>query len=277
MTAARGHSTPNEAVASAALWGSLRLVVLDVETCNAVDGDHIIDIAVVTCRRGLATGQWDRKLNPGVPIDSRSQQTHGITDEEVAGAQTFAQAEPELTRLLTARDGEQFVLVAHNTPFDVSRLKLEYERTGKAMPDLPVLDTMALAKHVGLRTGNLASLLGVLSIVNSKAHSALGDATATARAAMAMLVMAASAGEQDFDALLPQAMASRAGRTSAIKAAGRKRRRPRADDNVQPSINLPAAHLLGHAEMLPEEPTANDLTGWIVQVTECLQLRCPYL
>ena len=92
-----------------------------------------------------------------------------------------------------------------------------------------------------------------------------------------MLDMAAATGEQDFDALLAQAMASRATHTSAINAARRKRRRTQADDNAQPSTDLPAAHILRHAEMLPNEPTANDLTVWTAQITECTQLRCPYL
>ena len=276
MTASHGHGTTGAGVASTALWGSVRLAVLDIETCNATDGDHIIDIAVVSCRRGIVTGRWDRKLNPGVPIDAETQKTHGLTDEEVAGSQTFAQVEPELTRLLTARDGEQLVLVAHNAPFDVSRLKLEYERAGQAMPDLAVLDTMALAKHVRLRTGDLASLVGALNIVNSKPHSALGDATATAAAVMAMLVTAA-ARTQDFDELLAQVMGRRKSRTSAIQVAGRKLRRPRPDDIAEPDIDLPAAHILGHAELLPKQPTADDLATWTARVSECGQLRCPYL
>ena len=276
MTASHGHGITGAGVASTALWGSVRLAVLDIETCNATDGDHIIDIAVVSCRRGIDTGRWDRKLNPGVPIDAETQKTHGLTDEEVAGSQTFAQVEPELTRLLTARDGEQLVLVAHNAPFDVSRLKLEYERAGQAMPDLAVLDTMALAKHVRLRTGDLASLVGALNIVNSKPHSALGDATATAAAVIAMLVTAA-ARTQDFDELLAQVMGRRKSRTSAIQVAGRKLRRPRPDDIAEPDIDLPAAHILGHAELLPKQPTADDLATWTARVSECGQLRCPYL
>lgn len=143
-------SHPNGAadagVAMSALWESLRLAVIDTETCNAGDGDHVIDIAVITCRRHIEVGKWERKLNPGVPIDAKTQEKHGITDEEVAGADAFAAAEPELTRVLAPTDGEQLVLVAHNTTFDVSRLRLEYERVGRQLPDLPVLDTRALAK-----------------------------------------------------------------------------------------------------------------------------------
>lgn len=277
MTTPHGHGTTNAGAARAALWGSLRLAVLDIETCNAADGDHIIDIAVVTCRGGIDTGEWQRTLNPDVAIDAETQKTHGITDEQVAGAQRFAEVESELSRLLTPHDGEQLVLVAHNAPFDVSRLKLEYDRVGGTLPDLAVLDTMALAKHVGLRTGDLPSLLATLGIVNTKAHSALGDATATARAVMAMLLIAAQAGEHDFDALLARAMSRRKGRTSVIKAAGRTRHRSRPEDDAQDVIDLPPAHVLGHAELLPDQPTPADLAAWTAQIGECAQLRCPYL
>jgi len=72
-------------------------------------------------------------------------------------------------------------------------------------------------------------------------------------------------------------MGRRKSRTSAIKVAGRKRRRPRPDDIAEPGIDLPAAHILGHAELLPEQPTADDLATWTAQVSECAQLLCPYL
>lgn len=270
------HGGADAGVALSALWGSLRLAVLDTETCNAGDGDHIIDIAVITCRRHVEVGRWERKLNPGVPIDARTQETHGITDEEVVGADPFAAVEAELTRVLAPNDGEQLVLVAHNTTFDVSRLRLEYERAGRQLPDLPVLDTRALAKHLHLPAGSLASLLAPLNIVNAKPHSAAGDATATARAVMAMLVLAAQAGEQDFDALLAQAMRGRRTRTSTIAAAGRSRYRATPEQD-QPGIDLPAEHVLGHAELLPDAPTNDELAVWAGQVQECAALRCPYL
>ena len=270
------HGAADDAVAVSALWGSLRLAVLDTETCNAGDGDHIIDIAVITCRRHREVGRWERKLNPGVPIDAKTQETHGITDEEVAGADPFAAVEPELTRVLTPTDGEHLVLVAHNAAFDVSRLRLEYERAGRQLPDLPVLDTRALAKHLHLPAGDLASLLAALNIVNVKAHSAAGDATATAQAVMSMLVLAAQAGEQDFDALLAQVMRSRRGRTSTIATAGRSRRRTKTEHD-QPNIDLPSGHVRGHAELLPDAPTTDEFAAWAGQVKECATLRCPYL
>jgi DNA polymerase III epsilon subunit-like protein len=273
--AANAHAV-SEGVALKALWGSLRLAVLDTETCNAADGDHVIDIAVITCRGQREVGSWQRMVNPGVPIDAASQQTHGITDEQVAGAETFPSVIPELTRVLTAADGEQLVLVAHNAPFDVGRLHLEFERAGQRLPDLPVLDTRALAKYLRLPDGTLSALLEALTLVNTQPHSGEGDARATAKAALAMLTLAARTGEHDFDALLARVMHGRKARTRTIKAAGRSRRRP---DPVpeQGRLDLPAEHLVGHSVLLPDAPSRAALDGWVSHIRECVRLRCPYL
>ena len=271
-----GHGGTDPQVALTALWGALRLAVLDVETCNGADGDHIIDLALLTYRKRTEVGSLTGRFNPGVPVDPASQAVHGLTDADLASEKPFADAVPALASALTPTDGERLVLVAHNAPFDVSRLQLEFAREGAALPDIPVLDTVALAKHCGLRAGSLADLLDALGLVNTAPHTARGDADATARAALALLRMAAAAGAHDVDDLLTRAMAGRKSRTGAIKAAGKSRRRDRGTD-AAPAVDLPDAHVTGHAELLPPDPAAHDLAGWLAQVTACAQLRCPYL
>lgn len=270
-----GHGADVE-VALTALWGALRLAVLDVETCNGTDGDHIIDLAVLTYRQRRLVGTWSRRFQPGVPVDADSQAVHGLTDADLAHERPFGEAVAELTAVLTPTDGERLVLVAHNAPFDVSRLQLEFARAGAQLPDVAVLDTGALARHVGLRVGSLAELLDALDLVNTAPHTAHGDADATARAALALLRRAAAAGAHDLDELLTTAMAGRKSRTGAIKAAGKSRRRDRQPDDT-PALDLPEEHTAGHAQLLPARPKRDDLAAWLDQVAECARLRCPYL
>jgi DNA polymerase III epsilon subunit-like protein len=264
------------AASVAALWAQLRLVVLDVETTAAEDGLHVVEIAVVICRGGKPTSRtWVSRVNPGVPVNAKSQAVHGITDEDLADEPPFAAVAPELTRRLHGLDEENVVVVAHNAGFDVSVLRREYARLGQEMPDLLVLDTQVLPRHVGVRpaSGRLPDLLAALGLSNPAAHTAARDAEATAEAVIALLERAAAGGHQDFDALHANAMRSRS-RTTAIRPAGR-RRAFREDDDPDPEVDLPEAHTAAHAEVLTEEvPSA--VAAWRDALTECAQLRCPY-
>lgn len=46
-------ATPAAAVD--ALWGRLRLVVIDLETVTSADGNHAIEVGIVICRHGRRT------------------------------------------------------------------------------------------------------------------------------------------------------------------------------------------------------------------------------
>lgn len=116
-----GHGADVE-VALTALWGALRLAVLDVETCNGSDGDHIIDLAVLTYRQRRLVGTWSRRFQPGVPVDAGSQAVHGFTDADLARERPFGEVVAEVAAVLTPADGERLVLVAHNVPFDADAL-----------------------------------------------------------------------------------------------------------------------------------------------------------
>jgi DNA polymerase-3 subunit epsilon len=68
---------------------------------------------------------------------------HGITWEDVTEAATFAEAWPEMARLL---DGAAF-LAAHNAPFDQGVLAACCRAGGLRSPDLPFTCTMRLARQ----------------------------------------------------------------------------------------------------------------------------------
>jgi DNA polymerase III epsilon subunit-like protein len=268
-----GPATPGAALD--ALWASLRLVVVDVETLLADGTSRLIEVAVATCRRGEVTSSWSARVNPGLPVDEQTLRVHGITTEELTDEPSFDAVEPELTRRLRGVDGEQVVLVAHNAGTDIGVLKREYKLLGQALPDLPVLDTMYLPKAVGVRPASrsLADLLTELGLSNPKAHSAAGDARATADATLAMLRRAAEYGWADFDALRAKAMERRAGTTGTIRGPG-KRKQADADE-FEVDLDFPMEHTREHGRLLDSADPAVVL-AWQVALTECAQLRCSY-
>lgn len=88
-------------------------VVLDVETCPSEDGYRVVSIAAVTCRNGRQRSTWTTNIDPGVPITNSW--IHGLTDDDVVGAPTFADVTDQLEQQLSAPD---VVLVCHNARFD---------------------------------------------------------------------------------------------------------------------------------------------------------------
>lgn len=258
--------------AVAALWAQMRVIVLDVETVVADDGLHVIEVATVTCRGGERTSRtWMSRINPGVPVDDGSHRIHGISDADLVDEPPFASVEPELTRRLRGLDGETVVLAGHNVGYDVAVLRREYQRIGMDMPDLLLLDTRLLTRHaaVGVTSGSLADLLTALSLSNPAAHSAGGDAEATADALLHLLAAIAETGRTDFTALHAQAMGARR-RVSDIKPTAPKR--PRHSDDPEDEPYLPAEHAATHAP--GNGPIDGD--GWTALLAECARLRCPY-
>ena len=261
------------AAALDALWGRLRLVVIDLETVTSADGNHAIEVGIVICRDGQRTSSWNHRVNPGVAVDPYTFRIHGITDEDLADEPPFETVADEVLRRMRGLDGETVVVVAHNAGFDVGVLRRELKKVGKEMPELPVLDTARLAKVRELRVraagGKLEDLLAALSLVNVAPHTARGDAEAEADAVIAMFRRAADAGLADLDALLRAANAST---TSKVRDTTR-RKKPK--EELEAEVDLPAEHTAGHAIVLTsDEP--DQVTPWQAGLTECAELRCPY-
>jgi len=273
-----GNDEPaiSPARAAARLWAGLRLVVLDVETTyDRVTGHRIVSVAAVTCRNGGLRARVQTLVNPGVAISDKTRRIHGLTDEHVAGEQSFADVAPLFLPLLTPVDGEQLVLVAHNVHFDIPVLRAELERAGLQIPDVAVLDTMGqLPALAGVRPSGgkgLLALLDALGLTNAAHHDAMADAVATAEAVVKLLELAAVAGHDDFDVLLAEVSQGVTTRTCTASGPGGQ------DRDEPPSVVLSEAHTAGHASLLAAAPDAATLRTWEADVRECAELRCPYL
>lgn len=261
------------AAAIDALWGRLRLVVIDLETVTSADGNHAIEVGIVICRHGRRSSSWSHRVNPGVPVDPHSYRIHGITDEDLADEPPFEGIAGEVLRRMRGLDGETVVVVAHHAGYDVGVLRRELTKLDMTLPELPVLDTARLARVRDLRvrsgSGKLEDLLAALSLTNVAPHTARGDAEAEADAVIAMFERAAAAGLTDLDALLG---AARASTTSTIR---HNARRKKPEEELEPEVDLPAEHTAGHAIVLTTDDPAQ-VAPWQAGLAECAELRCPY-
>ncbi|WP_238006421.1 3'-5' exonuclease [Dactylosporangium sp. AC04546] len=118
--------------------------------------------------------RWTTLVNPG--RDAGPTHTHGLTDEDLRSAPHFA----AIARSLADRfDGH--ILVAHNARFDVGFLEAEYRRLGLDPHPRPAICTLELADRLGGGASRrLADCCAAAKIPLDDAHTALGDATATA-------------------------------------------------------------------------------------------------
>lgn len=140
----------------------LKFACLDTETTGLSPdgGGKICEIAVSVSQNGRVVEEFSTLLNPGFPMSPAVIAIHGITNEMVKDAPSFADVLP---RLLGILDG--CVLVAHNADFDLSFLQAEFAACGVHFPPYPVIDTLKLARKSGRfernRLGLIAQELGI--------------------------------------------------------------------------------------------------------------------
>jgi DNA polymerase III epsilon subunit len=160
-------------------------VSIDVETTGlqSRSGDRVCEIALVRIEGGAIAQTFSSLVNPGRPISRDAFEVNGITDEMVRDSPRFCEIAASMLERL-----EGAVLVAHNATFDMGFLEEELLRAGLALPDMPVLDTLLLARRAyAFRNNSLGVLSRNLGIPIEREHRALADAITTARVLCALL------------------------------------------------------------------------------------------
>jgi len=157
--------------------------VIDLETSGGSpkSGAGITEIGVVKVRGGVVLGTFQSFVDPGHLLPVFITQLTGISDEMLVSAPFIDEVLPTLFEFLGSPD--ETVLVAHNSPFDMSFLKAaalvhEYE-----WPNYLTVDTARLARAVLDRDEVVNCKLGTLAEFFNTAvspnHRALDDALAT--------------------------------------------------------------------------------------------------
>ncbi|QKW20097.1 3'-5' exonuclease [Kitasatospora sp. NA04385] len=150
--------------------------VVDVEATGRSPWRHrVVEVAVVQLDAGLRIErEFATLVDPGGPVGPTH--VHGIAQEDVLGAPRFRQIAPWLLELLAGR-----VLVGHHVTCDRSFLEREFARIGVALPPVPLLCTMRMARRLLPEAGGfgLSACVDAAGLGWFPAHTALGDALAT--------------------------------------------------------------------------------------------------
>jgi CBS domain-containing protein len=173
-------------ISNAAPLIALDAVVLDTET-TGIDPAHarVVEIAAVRLSGGkIAEETFHRLVRPDQPIPAAAVSIHGIDDAAVASAPAFSEVWPELSLFIG-----QAVVIGHTLGFDLAVLKRECERAGLQWVRPRGLDTRLLAEVAApeLAGFSLEQLAAWLGVAVDQRHSALGDASTTAKIFIAML------------------------------------------------------------------------------------------
>lgn len=185
--------------------GELALLAVDLETTGLDPQRHeVLSIGTVPVD-GLSVlvgGARQYAVRPADPAGvGQSATVHGITDDAAAGALPLAEVLPEVLADLQGR-----VLLAHHAVIEVGFLRAAAQRTGLAIPELTVVDTMRLQRRVlrwarwrgDVSAGelNLGAARRHHGLPAYRAHDALTDALACAELYLAQV--AALAGGRDL-------------------------------------------------------------------------------
>ena len=139
------HDAADAALASLARHLRLErpLAFFDLETTGlSVENDRIVEIAIVKVLPSGDVLRFSSLVNPGVAIPAGATSVHGISDEDVRSAPSFAVIATELVRFFAGCDIGGFNVAK----FDLKLLAAELARAGhaQALGEPRVVDAMAI-------------------------------------------------------------------------------------------------------------------------------------
>ncbi|MBN1444490.1 MAG: 3'-5' exonuclease [Candidatus Omnitrophica bacterium] len=153
------------------------LIAFDVETTGLkpLEGDRIIELALIRIRDGSVVEKIVTAVNPGINIPPEVCSIHGITDDMVKDAPPFRDIAGKIADFIRGK-----TLLIHNADFDISFLKKEFELCGMSCPEVKVIDTLAIAKNSFRFPGNSLSRIAVHYKIDTEGlHRAEADAMTT--------------------------------------------------------------------------------------------------
>jgi len=166
---------------------SLTAIALDTET-TSLDVRHarILEIGVAAIVKGSVFPElsFASLVNPGEVIPPESAKIHGITNDHVKSAGSFAQVYRQYRDFAGAH-----VVLGYAVGFDLAMLRSEHERAGLAWKAPRFLDVRDLAQLLkpDLPDFSLETLAAWLGVVVVERHRALPDAKLAAEVFLALL------------------------------------------------------------------------------------------
>ncbi len=159
-------------------------VAFDFETTGlSIFYDKPTELGAVKIVDGVITETFSTLIDPKRPIPEEVSKKTGITDDMVKGKPLFEDVLQDFYKFSYGCS-----LIGHNIAFDFPFLVKYGNKYGWAFGDRKTYDTMGMAPRAlpGIDVLTLDNVLEKLGLVNDNAHRALSDATATAKAFIAM-------------------------------------------------------------------------------------------
>ncbi|MGI9450992.1 MAG: 3'-5' exonuclease, partial [Geminicoccaceae bacterium] len=188
------QATNMPAVSNSTPLMSLSAVVLDTETTGLdANSARIIQIGAVRLVLGnlRIEESFDELVNPELPIPPESMVVHGIHDDDIRDASTFADVSKDLEAFTL-----NAVIIGHSVGYDLAILKHEYGRLKIKWERPRSLDTMVLAQIANpmLADYSIEAVSSWLGVEVEGRHTALGDALTTARIFLTLVPLLRSKG-----------------------------------------------------------------------------------
>ena len=174
------------------------LVVFDIEaTGMQISKDRIVEISMLKVMPDGTSASKTLRINPGIPMPAEVIKIHGITDEDLKDAPSFADVAEELKDWLHNCD-----LAGYNSNrFDIPMLVEEFLRCGVGFDeDRRYIDVQRIFMIMEKRTLE-AALKFFCNKELENAHSAEADTMATWDVLQAQLVRYADVLKTDVDSL----------------------------------------------------------------------------
>ena len=158
------------------------IVFLDVETAAPSGPPHLIEVGAVRVVSGEAVDHYESLVCPEVPVAPEATEVHGLATEDL---RTAPGPEAVLADLSSFVEGAW--VAAHGARFDAHALGFAYARAGRRPPEVPLFDTLPMAKRCLPEAPDhkLETLVELLEVDAAPRHRALPDAVATWQVATA--------------------------------------------------------------------------------------------
>ena len=173
----------NDCAKIAQQWMSGDYLILDTETTGLNADDEVIELSIINMRGETV---FDSLFKPTKAIEEAACNVHGLTDDSVANAPTFAQAYAQLCKILSGKK-----LLAYNESFDRRLLNQTAQKNHVLLPNVEfecVMNWFACwngepnsntARQGKYRSIGLNKALQIVDIDYKPQHRAKSDCIAT--------------------------------------------------------------------------------------------------
>lgn len=159
------------------------LIIFDLETTGLTPGENrTVEIAY---EKILPSGEVQaevRRINPGMPIPEDSRRIHGISDEDVKDAPSFAKLSYELWSVFEGADVGGFNVIGFDLPFlrgEFSTVGKSFDFSGKRILDAKILYHKTVPRDNFAPRNLSAAYKFYCGKAHETAHTGAGDVRVT--------------------------------------------------------------------------------------------------